>query len=166
MFPDDSKDEVYASLYNAFEGYRYSGLADGEAPKRADIKKDRTALDALSLLLNEKVASHCLNIMGIPAGSLACNVSEKKLRKLSDIVKDFRVEIKGHAGWERAQVSAGGVAADGLSNELESKKIPGLYVVGELCDVDGTCGGYNLQWAFSSGAVAGRSAARSVNTGV
>ncbi len=166
MFPDDSKDEVYSSLYNAFEGYRYSGLDDGEAPKRADMKKDRTALDALSLLLNEKVASHCLNIMGIPTGSLACNVSEKKLLKLTDLVKDLRVEIKGHAGWERAQVSAGGVAADGLSNELESKKIPGLYVAGELCDIDGTCGGYNLQWAFSSGAVAGRSAARSVNTGV
>ena len=59
-----------------------------------------------------------------------------------------------------AQVCAGGVNTDELKEDtLESKRNPGLYMAGELIDVDGTCGGYNLQWAWSSGYVAGLHAA-------
>jgi predicted flavoprotein YhiN len=64
-------------------------------------------------------------------------------------------------GMENAQVTAGGVLTDDFDPyTLESKKIPGLFVCGELLDVDGDCGGYNLQWAWSSGCVAGRNAGR------
>ena len=60
---------------------------------------------------------------------------------------------------ECAQICAGGVVFEEVDTNLESKLIPGLYLTGEMVDVDGKCGGYNLQWAWTSGYVAGRSAA-------
>ena len=62
---------------------------------------------------------------------------------------------------ENAQVCAGGIGFEQISTELESELVRGLYFAGELLDVDGKCGGYNLQWAFTSGYVAGRNAAGS-----
>ena len=117
----------------------------------------RTAVDALSLCLNEKMAAECLTRAGIPLDKPSSDISEAKLKELRDVLKKFKVDITGNAGFERAQVTAGGVPLDELAENLESRLVPGLFIVGELCDVDGTCGGYNLQWAFSSGAVAGMS---------
>ena len=77
------------------------------------------------------------------------------------IIKSFRTQITDTNGFENAQVCAGGVSTEEIRPEtLESKKIKGLYFAGELLDVDGICGGYNLQWAWSSGAVAGKNAAK------
>ncbi len=59
-------------------------------------------------------------------------------------------------GYEKAQVTRGGVSLAELTDDLESDFQAGLFFAGEVADVDGTCGGYNLQWAFSSGTVAGR----------
>lgn len=162
LFPDEDRDGTNRLIYNAFTGYRYGASVMGGEPEKADARYDRTCLDALSLLINEKLALYCLRCAGILPDDLSSNVRDKKLRTLADLLKDIRVGIKGDAGWERAQVTAGGVDTGGLTGELESVKVPGLYFTGEMCDVDGTCGGYNLQWAFSSGAVAGRAAAGSV----
>ena len=68
----------------------------------------------------------------------------------------FSLRINGYASYEKAQVTRGGVCLDELTDTLESVLQPGLFFAGEVADVDGTCGGYNLQWAFSSGTVAGR----------
>ena len=59
----------------------------------------------------------------------------------------------------QAQVSAGGVDCAQVAYNLASRIVPGVYFAGEILDVDGICGGYNLQWAFSSGTIAGRAAA-------
>jgi len=65
-------------------------------------------------------------------------------------------------GYKKAEVTAGGVALDEVDpRTLESRLTPGLYFVGEILDVDGRLGGYNFQWAWSTGHVAGRAAARS-----
>ena len=61
--------------------------------------------------------------------------------------------------FENAQVTAGGVPLTEVTEYLESVKVPGLYFAGEVLDVDGKCGGYNLQWAWASGYTAGRHAA-------
>ena len=162
LFPDEDRDGTNRLIYNAFTGYRYGASVMGGEPEKADARYDRTSLEALSLLINEKLSLYCLNLTGILPDDLSANVNDKKLKILADLLKDMRVAVKGDAGWERAQVTAGGVDTRGLSEDLESVKVPGLYFTGELCDIDGTCGGYNLQWAFSSGAVAGRGAAGKV----
>lgn len=78
-------------------------------------------------------------------------------------IKNLTLEVTGTKPFEMAQVCAGGVPAEELCAEtLESRIFPGLYLAGELLDVDGACGGYNLQWAWTSGYLAGSSAGREV----
>ena len=83
---------------------------------------------------------------------------------LAGMLKDWKMDIAGYVGYERAVVTAGGISSDEVvAKTLESRKIPGLYFAGELLDVDADTGGYNLQCAFSTGWLAGRSAAASLN---
>ncbi len=86
--------------------------------------------------------------------------NKMNLSKLAEQIKEFPVEIVGTKPFSNAQVCQGGVSLEEISPDtMECKKIPGLYLAGELLDVDGICGGYNLQWAWSSGACAGKEAA-------
>lgn len=79
-------------------------------------------------------------------------------------ITDFRLPVKDGLSFEQAQVCSGGVDTSEVhSKTMESRLHKGLYFAGELLDIDGTCGGYNLQWAWSSGATAGISAAKEEN---
>ncbi len=81
-------------------------------------------------------------------------------------IRHFEVVISQTNELERAQVCCGGVDLSELKEDsLESRKLPGLFMCGELLDVDGICGGYNLQWAWSSGYRAGSEAARRLCNG-
>lgn len=95
-------------------------------------------------------------------------VKERKIAKLRDrsvleaLLDDMRgkiVKICGVSGFEKAQVTAGGVLLSEVTDRMESVKQPGVFLAGELLDVDGICGGYNLTWALHSGRLAGESAA-------
>ena len=70
-------------------------------------------------------------------------------------LKDYRLQILGHGGYNDAQCTRGGVLLTEITDTLESRFVPGLFFAGEMLDVDGDCGGYNLQWAFSSGKISG-----------
>ena len=74
--------------------------------------------------------------------------------RLAACVKDFRLPVVGSLGFDYAQVTKGGVPLGEVDDDLMSRRAEGLYLLGEFLDVDGECGGYNLQWAFSCGAVA------------
>ena len=91
------------------------------------------------------------------------SVREDGLKKLCKNIKGFSMEIKCTAGFEKAQVTGGGISLAEIDTEtMEVRKLPGLYLTGELLDVDGICGGYNLQWAWSTGYLAGRAAGKSL----
>ena len=76
--------------------------------------------------------------------------------ELAGRMKRYEVRIKNTLSFERAQTTSGGIPLDEVESiSFESKRCPGLYLCGELLDVDGRCGGYNLQWAFTSGYLAG-----------
>ena len=101
----------------------------------------------------------------VKAAGIAAIPQELTLARLSDIqlenaaraATDFKLKLLGTEGFDKAQVTAGGIKTTGFNPEtLESWFMPGLFVCGELLDVDGDCGGYNLQWAWSSGRLAGR----------
>ena len=85
--------------------------------------------------------------------------SEADARKLVGMVKDFRLRITGTDDLRAAQTITGGADTTEFSAQLESLLVPGLYVTGELLDVDGRCGGYNLHFAFATGYIAGMNAA-------
>lgn len=124
--------------------------------------KDKTVAEALVGLFNRKLIDVLLKEAQIPAGEKAFSVKKAELSRLGKTIKEFRVDIIGTKSFEQAQVCAGGVATEEVHPQtLESKLVKGLYFAGEVLDIDGTCGGYNLQWAWSSGYVAGRQAALS-----
>jgi len=88
-------------------------------------------------------------------------ITDKDITNMAQKIKCYSVESCGTMSWNNAQVTAGGVVTDDFDNKtLESKLIKGVYAAGEVLDVDGDCGGYNLQWAWSSGYVAGFSASK------
>jgi len=72
-------------------------------------------------------------------------------KTIAQTVKNFTLNVCGNLGFDYAQVTRGGIRMDGVSNDLESLYCPNLYFAGEVLDVDGECGGYNLHWAFKSG---------------
>ncbi|NQS75522.1 MAG: NAD(P)/FAD-dependent oxidoreductase [Peptococcaceae bacterium] len=92
-----------------------------------------------------------------PAGQ----VSPAERDRILHLLQDWRFPIKGTTSWPAAQVTAGGINVKEIHpNTMESKILPKLFFAGEVIDVDGDCGGYNLQWAWSSGFVAGWSSAQ------
>lgn len=111
--------------------------------------------------INKKLAPVVLREAGIedinkPAGQ----VSAGERKKILNILQDWRFEVTGTTSWPAAQVTAGGIDVKEINGQtMESKIVPKLYFAGEVVDIDGDCGGYNLQWAWSSGYVAGESAA-------
>lgn len=115
--------------------------------------------DKLTGFLNEKLAYAFLQEIGITPESKK-PISDKLILKLTYLIKEFRVKISGTKGCEDSQVCLGGVPVDELSpNTLMSQKQENLFFSGEIIDVAGQCGGYNLQWAWSTGFVAGKAAA-------
>lgn len=87
-------------------------------------------------------------------------LSEKEKESITRILTDWRMKVRGTKSWPSAQVTAGGVDTGGIDeNTMESKLVKGLFFAGEIMDIDGWCGGFNLQWAWSSGYIAGKYAA-------
>jgi len=88
------------------------------------------------------------------------NLSAKEQERIIDILTDWRFKIRGTKSWSSAQVTAGGIDTREINQDtMESKLVNGLFFAGEIIDIDGQCGGFNLQWAWSSGFIAGQSAA-------
>ena len=110
----------------------------------------------LAQWLPKKLVAFVLKQAGV-SGRLA-DLSDKKLLFVSDQINDWRIKPTGSEGYRTAEVTLGGVATDELENKtMEAKSVPGLYFIGEVVDMTGWLGGYNFQWAWSSGWVAGQS---------
>jgi predicted Rossmann fold flavoprotein len=84
-------------------------------------------------------------------------ISDRELKTIAEALQAWELAPKGTEGYATAEVTAGGVDTDELSSKtMEAKKVPGLYFIGEVVDVTGELGGYNLHWAWASGFVAGQ----------
>lgn len=91
---------------------------------------------------------------------LVSDLSDTERERIIRILTDWRMKIRGTKSWPSAQVTAGGVDTNEIDeNTMESKIVKGLFFAGEIVDIDGQCGGFNLQWAWSSGYIAGKNAA-------
>ncbi len=84
------------------------------------------------------------------------------VEKLSSVIKSWRFPVMGLGDWSTAQVTAGGIPANEIENDLSSKIYPSIYFSGEILDITGECGGYNLAWAWCSGICAARAAVNSL----
>jgi predicted Rossmann fold flavoprotein len=128
---------------------------------RAEAPRSSIAawLTAAGRIPAELAAVHCEAAAVAPDLPLE-RLDRKALGRLAAALDRLMVTVTGHAGWDRAMVMRGGVSLKDVRPEtLESRRVAGLFFAGEMLDLDGPCGGFNLQWAFSSGALAGASAA-------
>lgn len=117
----------------------------------------KTIGELLIGLMNQKLSAVLIKEAGIDRNQLAVQLNQHEINRLVEKIKNFIVTIHETNPFSNAQVSAGGVLTEEIHNKtLESKIIKGLYFTGELLDIDGTCGGYNLQWAWSTGYIAGQ----------
>ena len=113
-------------------------------------------------MINKKLGQFLSKVSGIEKLSKPVkDLNDSDIRKLCTVLKKYRVKILETTGFKNAQVTAGGVLLDEVNIEtLESKIVKGLYFSGEVLDVYGECGGFNLQWAWASGHIAGENAAK------
>ena len=108
-------------------------------------------------ILPARMAAHLNALAGRKAGE--GRTPQSRVQILCGLIKNYTLPVLGTEGIERAQVCCGGISTDEFTPEtMEAKKIPGFYAAGEIVDIDGRCGGFNLQWAWSSGAAAGMAA--------
>jgi predicted Rossmann fold flavoprotein len=111
-------------------------------------------------LLHNRLGRVLTKAAGV-TGTLSGELVPEMIDELVAAVKAFEIVLTEPMGMDNAQVTAGGVyTRDFDPQTMESRLIPGLYACGEVLDIDGDCGGYNLQWAWSSGIVAGRNAGK------
>lgn len=111
-------------------------------------------------LFHKKLAQVLVQESRIARQITGKELNEKQILSLTEKIKHFQTEVIKTNSFEQAQICAGGIDTREIQEAtMESKHIAGLYFAGEIVDVDGICGGYNLQWAWSSGYLAGRSAA-------
>lgn len=115
----------------------------------------------LTGVFNKRVGMCILKQAGMtPLSCSVAKLSDSDIRRIASVIKCWIFPVSGKAPWNSAQVTSGGIRLsefDGLT--MQSRLCKGLYAAGEVLNVDGLCGGYNLQWAWSSGILAGRSCA-------
>lgn len=132
-----------------------------ELMRRVHWNGSQSAGDLLEGILPDKFSGVLIRGSGLSLSARAETISEDALERLAGQMKGFTMDILGVSGFEKAQTTAGGISLEEVNpRTLEVVKAPGIYLTGELLDVDGICGGYNLQWAWTTGYLAGSGAAR------
>ncbi len=143
ILPDHTKDELENFLINR--------------------ENTGTIQDVLTGILPKKMIPVILSLCGLKADVKYQKLTEKDIRKIVGQIKEITLTVKGSKSFDMAQVCQGGVSLKEIdSSTMEVKNFPGLYITGELLDVDGICGGYNLQWAWSTGYIAGKASAEKI----
>lgn len=126
---------------------------------RAGTRPEKKAGMFLIGLFHQKLSDLWIRLSGIHEEKKAGDLSDSELKTLSSMIKEFRVSVTAANPFEKAQVCCGGVDTKEVDPvTMESAYVPGLHLAGELLDVDGMCGGYNLTFAWASGHAAGLAA--------
>lgn len=130
------------------------GTLEAELIRRRQT--DLSVEELLTGILHNRLGRVLTKAAGVRNTQKIFELHDDEIKAVCRAVKAFEVPLTEPLGMDSAQVTAGGVLTAGFDeNTMESKTVPGLYACGEVLDIDGDCGGYNLQWAWSSGRVAG-----------
>ncbi len=145
FLPDVSREELDDLFYGRLSAFRESG---------------RTVEAFFTGMLHKKLMMVFLKSAGLGPNLPVWEADVSRLRRVFEQCKAFPLHVTGSKSFDQAQVCAGGVVLSEVGENFEALRVPGLYLTGELLDVDGRCGGYNLHWAWASGNLAGRDSAR------
>lgn len=132
--------------------------------ERITIRTGETVENLLTGMLNKRLGQAVLKAAGItPLSRRTDSLMQHEAEVLAHLINRWSFETSGIVGWVHSQATAGGVPFSEIEiDTMESKVSKGVYLAGEVLNVDGDCGGFNLQWAWSSGFVAGEAAAKSL----
>lgn len=146
LTPDFSKEKLHEYLISRRE--KDTGLCE----------------NMLSGIINKQLCITVMKECNIAVNRRVNTLNDGEINNLLNILKCWKINVKNSRSFEYAQATAGGVKCCEFNPEtMESRLVGGVYCCGEALDVDGDCGGYNLQWAWSSGRTAGRSIAERIN---
>lgn len=124
--------------------------------REARFYENEALIDAIPQgLVHPKLLSCAFEVAKLNKSQPVKKTTDQHYISLAHAIKRLPFPVSGVLGWDQAQVTGGGVSLDELNADFSSKRHPGLYLVGELLDVVGECGGYNLHWAWASGIRAG-----------
>ena len=124
---------------------------------RKDAFPELPVSEIFTGMLQNRLGRMLVKYAGVDTSKPLRELDDGERTRLAEAATAFRLPVKGTEGFDNAQVTAGGLrTGDFDPNTLESRLVPGLFACGELLDVDGDCGGFNLQWAWASGRLAGR----------
>ena len=129
---------------------------------RRHIFSGRSCSDAFAGMLDKRILEVVMNDMRIDPRGPVSELKDGRLIQLANALCSWEIPVTGSEGIDNAQVSSGGIKLSALTAGLAVKDNPGLYIIGEACNVNGICGGYNLQWAWASAAMAARDIASHV----
>ncbi len=147
-------------IFIDFLPYLTKNSLDEYITKRMERNKHQSLETFFIGMLHKKLILPLLKEIGYHPQTKINTLSKKQLIRCTTHLKEISISILGTNSIENAQVCSGGISVEELNESLMSSKKKGVFFAGEMIDIDGICGGYNLQWAWSSGYVAGRSAAQ------
>lgn len=123
-----------------------------------EIRKGAFADDLFTGFFPKRLCQYLIKRTG-KCGCTDINISKSTASAVADTAKELTFTVKKAAPWKDSQVTRGGIEGNEIDKNLELKKMRGIFVAGEIVDIDGICGGYNLNWAWASGFAAGKNAA-------
>ena len=132
-----------------FKDLDYNSLVE-LISKRRNIFCDFPLTEFFAGLLHKRIGQAVLKVCGISLSNTCSQLTNADCKKIAKTLKEFKFNVLGNTGFVNAQATSGGASLKDFNNSLMSKHCSGLFAVGEVLDVDGDCGGYNLQWAWSS----------------
>ena len=136
----------------------FLGGAQPALAARAQMLPKRRMEDFLNGIVPRRVGQVLTKSAGIPLSKTAGELDTAEISALETVLTGWTLPVHGVRGYAQAQVTAGGLEGTQFDPDtLEARRVPGLYAAGEMLDVDGPCGGYNLQWAWASALLAARS---------
>ncbi len=143
----EGKCEISVDIMPQYEFEALFGLLS----QRARNLSARTLDEFFTGMLNKRLGQVILKLSGCSLNDKTASLNTAKIKKITALLKNFSFEVTGTTGFNNSQVTAGGLATSQFYDEtMMSRQYNRLYAVGEILDIDGDCGGYNLQWAWSS----------------
>lgn len=159
----NTNEDVFVGI-DLIESMSYEKLEEFIRERIAFVK-DAKDVFSLSLLLNGFLSEKAISFLSMQNLAFNQNVKDLTNDDIENVVyllKNLMFKISGFKDFKDAQVTSGGIYLDEINEDLSSKYAKGVYFAGEILNVDGLCGGYNLQWAWSSGYYAGVNAAKEI----
>lgn len=125
---------------------------------RSLLQAQRTVEEFFTGMLNKKIMMLFMKLAGLKPNMPIEEADKQAVEQVYQLCRHWKLQVTGSNPYDNAQVCAGGVDLAEITEKMESKCVPGVYFAGEIMDVDGKCGGYNLQWAWCSGYLAAMAA--------